>query len=57
MDNDNINEFILKSIDYYDSQKLKYDYLINNKNIEFKNNDEIIFNNDDEIVNTTYEIF
>ncbi len=56
MDNDNINEFILKSIDYYDSQKLKYDYLINNKNIEFKNNDEIIFNNDDETINTTYEI-
>ncbi len=56
MDNDNINELILKALDYYDSQKLKYNYLINNKNIEFKNKDEIIFNTDDETITTLYEI-
>jgi hypothetical protein len=59
METNNINQFIKKSLEYYDNQQLKYKNLIVSENVEFsKTSNEITFINkkDEERINADIEL-
>lgn len=57
MENNSLNQFIKKAIDYYDKQNIKYIDTINNLNINFNiDANTIIFNNNNEEKIYNYEI-